>query len=436
MVGLRKKLAHLTPEQVDDLVTRYYEGEKLASLIEAFNIDAKPAGLVHLLPPVVHKDLPCPYCPDKNLISKRPARTYAPRRPETPHCPGCGHRHAEWCLCKPCRATADAARRESDKKKRQVIEATYTREHALPPPEDLTLQDAVFLMAIARHAATENLSTLKPYYEYASTLAPLPDCQHDIITHLYDRGLLAISSGSEINAFDFDEAVTDIKSHNPAWVLWAFLPGLDVEEKREYLNRLKTLVSGGDWPDGWSRDVPTLWHSIVINECLQQFVLLLAERRDKQQSIDPKTRALFDALLVDFPPSRIFYLTWSAVKDTSDDMVKKYIPYRNRKAMSLKAIERKADKAKAGRRTLPDFGRDKRCPQTILSATFFNDFLKLGNAAFEAVPPRWDGSCNGTLDIDQGGSQAADSPCPGHYAVYQALTPTTTPTSAPDPACS
>ncbi len=50
-MALHKKLAHLTPEQVDDLVRRYNEGEKLVSLTEAFNIDAKPAGLVHLLPP-------------------------------------------------------------------------------------------------------------------------------------------------------------------------------------------------------------------------------------------------------------------------------------------------------------------------------------------------------------------------------------------------
>ena len=431
MTALHKKLAHLTPEQVDDLIKRYYEGEKLASLVEAFNIDAKPAGLVHLFPPLVHKDLPCPYCPDKNLISKRPARTSAPRRPETPHCPGCRHRHAEGCPCKPCRAKADAARRESDNKKRQVIEATYTREHDVPPQEDLTLQDAVFLMAIARHAATDDLGHLKPYYEYASTLAPLPECRHDIITHLYDRGLLAISPGSEINAFDFDEAVTEIKRHTPAWVLWAFLPGLEVEEKRGYLNRLKTLVSGGDWPDGWSRDVPALWHSIVKNECLQQFVLLLAERGDKQQSIDPTTHALFDRLLADFPPSRVFCLTWSAVKDTSDDMAKKYTLYRNRKAMSLKAIERKADKAKAGGRVLRHFERDRRCPQTDVSATFFNDFLKLGNAAFETVPPRWDGNSNGTVDIDQGGPQAADSPCPGQHAVHQALEPTRPPVRAP-----
>ena len=244
-MALHKKLAHLTPEQVDDLITRYNEGENLTSLTEAFSIDAKPVGLVHLFPPVIHKDLPCPYCPDTNLISKRPARTSAPRHPETPRCPGCGHRHAERCPCKPCRTKADAARRESERKKRQVIEATYTRKHDIPPQEDLTLQDAVFLLAIARHAETENLSYLKPHHTYKTTLAPLPECQHDIITHLYDRGLIAICPGREIDAFEFDEAVTDIKSHNPAWVLWAFLPGLDVEEKRGYLNRLKTLVSFG-----------------------------------------------------------------------------------------------------------------------------------------------------------------------------------------------
>ena len=431
-MALHKKLAHLTPEQVNALIKRYNEGEKLPSLIEAFNIDAKPAGLVQLLPPVDHKDLPCPYCPDKNLISKRPARTSAPRHPETPHCPGCGHRHAEWCPCKPCRAKAEAQRRESDKKKRQVIEATYTRGHDLPPPEYLTLQDAVFLMAIARQAATDDLAYLKPYHEYAKTLAPLPDCRHDIITHLYERGLIAICPGSDVDAFDFDEAITEIICHDITTVEWTFLPGLDVEEKREYLNRLKTLVSEGDWPDGWSRDVPALWRYVVKNECLEYFVYLLAQRRCKLNPIDQKTHALFDSLLVDFSPSRIFNLCWRGVTKTTDDFARKDIPYYYKKnAMFLRAVQRKADQAKAAGWNLGHFERHYHCPQTDVSATFFNDFLKLGNAAFEAVPPRWDGNCNGPVDIDQGDPQAADSPCLGQHAVHQAVTPATTPTRPP-----
>ena len=388
-MALHRKLAHLTPGQVEDLVKRYNEGEKLTSLTEAFNINAKPSGLVHLFPPLVHKDLPCPYCPDTNLISKRPARTPGSNHDDPPHCPGCGHRHAEWCPCNPCRAKADAERRESDKKKRQVIEATYTREHDIPPQEELTLQDAVFLLAIARHTEAENLSYLKPYHTYTTALAPLPDCQHAIITHLYEWALIAISPGSDVNAFEFDEALTDIKRHNPARVLWAFLPGLGAEEKREYLSRLKTLAGSGDWPDGWNRDVPALWHYIVKNECLENFVYLLAERGCKQDSIDQKTRALFDALLMDFSPSRIFNLCWKGVTKTTDDFARKNIPYRNRsKDRFINAIQRKADQAKAAGWRLGHFERNYHCPQTILSATFFNDFLKLGDSAFEIIPPR------------------------------------------------
>ena len=62
-MALHRKLAHLTPGQVEDLVKRYNEGEKLTSLTEAFNINAKPSGLVHLFPPLVHKDLPLSLLP-------------------------------------------------------------------------------------------------------------------------------------------------------------------------------------------------------------------------------------------------------------------------------------------------------------------------------------------------------------------------------------
>ena len=429
---LHKKLAHLTPEQVDDLVKRYNDDEKLTSLIEAFNIDAKPAGLVHLFPPVVHKDLPCPYCPDTNLISKRPARTYEPLQPEPPRCPMCRHRHADWCPCKPCRAKADAARCESDKKKRQVIEATYTREHDIPPPEDLTLQDAVFLMALARHAATDDLGYLKPYYDYDNTLAPLPDCRHDIIAHLYERGLIAICPDSNVEAFEFDEALTEIKRCRTSRARWVFLPGLEGEEKSEYLNRLRVLVSGGDWPDGWSRDVPALWHCIVKNECLEHFVHLLAQRGCKEHPIDQKTLALFDGLLVDFAPSRIFNLCWRGVTKTTDDIARKNTPYYyKRKDMFIRSIQRKADQAKTKGWDLKHFERNYHCPQTDVSATFFNDFLKLGNSAFEMVPPRWEGRCSGTVNIDQSGSHVADSPEPGYSAIYQAVKPTPPSASTP-----
>ena len=413
-MALHKKLAHLTPEQVVDLVRRYNEGEKLTYLVEAFNIDARPAGLVHLLPPIVHQDLLCFYCQDTHLISKRPARTFTPHRSVPPHCPECGHRTGDCCRCKPCWEKEQAERRLSEKKKRDLIDAICTRQVDVPSPEDLTLRDAVCLLALARHAVTDDLGYLKPYYDFDKTLAPLPECRQDILSHLYQRGLIAISPDSDVRAFVCDPAVTIITRYESAWVLWVFLPGLEGENKRDYLKRLKTLVSAGDWPAGWSRDVFDLWHVIVKNECLAYFESLLEEGECEPYPLDRTTRALFDALLVDFPPSRIFNLCWKGVTKTIDDCARENIPCINRSPdMFIRAIQRKADEAKAQGRALPHFGRNYHCPQTDVSATFFNDFLRLGDNAFEIIPPRPDGRCGGPINIDQYGPQATESPGSG-----------------------
>ena len=407
---LHKKLAHLTPEQVDDLVTRYNDDEKLASLVEAFNIDAKPAGLVHLLPPVVHKNLLCFYCKDTNLISKRPARTFEPRRPEPPHCPECGHTPADWCPCKPCREKDKAERRLMEKKKQDLLDATSTREIDVPSPEDLTLRDAVFLLALVRNAVTDGLGYLKPVSEFAKSLAPLYGGRCDILLHLYQRGLIAISPGNDVRAFVFDPAVTEIADLDPSRVLWTFLPGLEEAGKRGYLKRLKTLVNAGDWLEGSSREVVELWHDIVKNECVAYFWYLLDERECDPHPLDQKTHALFDRLLVDFPLSRIFDLCRQVVTKTIDDFNRNNTPYLDRSIYEfIDAIQKTADEAKAQGRELTYTDRIDDYPQTDVSATFFNDFLRLGNNAFEIIPPRPDRSCRGRINIDQSGSLAADS---------------------------
>ena len=410
MIALHKKLAHLTPEQVDDLVKRYNEGEKLASLVEAFNIDAKPAGLVHLLPPVVHKDLLCFYCQDANLISKRPARTFEPSHPVVPHCPECGHTPADGCPCKPCREKDKAERRLKEKKKQDLLDATSTREIDVPSPEDLTLRDAVFLLALARHAVTDDLAYLKPYYDFANSLAPLYGFQSDILLHLYRRDLIAISPGNDVRAFVFDPAVTKIRPLDLSRVLWTFLPGLEEAGKRGYLKRLKTLISAGDWLEGSSRDVFELWHDIVKNECVAYFLDLLDERECDPCPVDEQTYALFDRLLVDFPPSRIFNLCRQVATKTIDDFNRNNIPYLERSIyVFIDAIQKTADEAKAQGRELTYTDRIYDCPKTDVRATFFNDFLRLGNNAFEIIPPRPDGRYGGAVNIDQSYSQATDS---------------------------
>ena len=117
---VHEKLAHLTPEQLDDLMERYQGKEKVAVLIEEFGIDTSPGSLIYLFPPILHEDLFCQYCKDTNLVSNRARRTDYASSSQTPHCPECGHENSEQCsvwklqgereFCK----REEAAQRQSD----------------------------------------------------------------------------------------------------------------------------------------------------------------------------------------------------------------------------------------------------------------------------------------------------------------------------------
>ncbi len=382
----------MTPEQLDDLINRYYGKEKVPALIEEFGIDTSPGKLIYLFPPIPHEDLFCHYCKDTNLVSNRAPRTGYSSRSQTPYCPECGHKNSERCLCKICIEKENLAHEEAAERQSDIIAAAYTREVETPSVDNITLKDAVLILALARHSLTEDMRFVEPFNTDEVALAPLYECQNDIVTHLSAKGLITISPDSPVDAFIFDPAETCLTGYVPGKVLWEFLPGLDTGDKCDYIKSLQTVAGEDEWPEGWRADVPTLWHHIAKYECLEFFLHLLAQRGYLPYTIGAKTHTTFDNLLADFPVSRIFNLSWMAVRDTIDYIARKNIPRNRGKNIFIGAIQRKADKAKAEGWELKHFRQNFSYPQTVVSATFFNLFLELRGSAFETVPPRIDGA--------------------------------------------
>ena len=389
---LHEKLAHLTPEQLDDLIDRYYGKEKLATLIKEFGIDTSPSYLIYLFPTILHKDLFCPYCKDTNLVSNRAPRTGYSSRSQTSYCPECGHDNSERCWCDICIEKANFASQEAAQRQNDIIEAAYTREFEIPSVDNITLKDAVFILALARHSRSEDLRFVEPFNKDKIALAPLYEFQNEIVTHLSTKGFIKISSDSPVYAFIFDPAETYIDAHYPAMVMWEFLPGLSVENKCDYLKSLQAIANEDQWSVGWLSDIPKLWHLIAKYECLEYFIHLLAQRGYQSYTIGENTHTTFENLLEDFPVSRIYNLSWMAVRDITDYIVRENISKQQEKNIFIGAIQRKAEKTKVEGWELKHFGRDLNCPQTAVSSTFFNLFLELGDSAFETVPPKIDGT--------------------------------------------
>ena len=326
MIEVHKKLAHLTSQQLNDLIDRYQNGaDKISDLIKEFNIDAIPSQLISLFPPIKHDDLVCSYCKDTNLMSKVKGRSTSLYYSNAPYCPECGHQNHEGCCCENCTAEADYQRWQKEQNKRRIIESEYTHKFDVPVINKITLKEAVFLLALVRHSLAEDLRFVEPFNHDEIALAPLFEFKSEIVKCLYAKGFIAISSESPIDAFVFDPTETNIDAYYPARVLWNFLPGLSVEGKRDYLKELQAIVKSDEWPEGWRSDIPNLWHQIAKYECLEYFLYLLEQRDFKIDKIGEKTHATFERLLEDFSVSRIYNLSWMAVRDTTDYIVKESI---------------------------------------------------------------------------------------------------------------
>ena len=276
---------------------------------------------------------------------------------------------------------------KAERRKREIIEENYTQETKIPTADQITLRDAVFILACVRHSLTEDLSFVKPFDDDEIPLAPLHDFQNKIVMHLYAKDYITISPESPVDAFEFNTEDSCIEGYYPTKVLWEFLPSLNIEDKRKFLKELQTIVKGEEWPDDWQSDIAKLWHQIAKYECLEYFLYLLEKRDFHIDKIGEKTHATFESLLEDFSVSRVFNISWMAVRDTTDYIAQEKISRGHGKNIFIGAIQRKAERAKAEGWELKHSRRDFNCPQTVISSTFFNLFLKTGDKGFETAPP-------------------------------------------------
>ena len=195
-----------------------------------------------------------------------------------------------------------------------------------------------------------------------------------------------VNPDSRTEAFVFDDELTIAHSYYPTKVGWLFLPGLDLADKRQFIRNLTTTIDS-DWPDAWKSDLPRLWRDIVKAEAFEYFFHMLDQRGYQIENIGEKTHAVFEFLIERFPLSKMCNLIWQAVRDTTDYNVKNSIPNYQGKNNFVGAIQRKAERYIAQGWDLKDARRDFNCPQTWISSTFFDAFIKVGERGFTSLPP-------------------------------------------------
>ncbi|HLZ17192.1 MAG TPA: hypothetical protein VKQ08_09135, partial [Cyclobacteriaceae bacterium] len=94
-----KGLDHLSENEIQSLIDRYYKNEKTADLLDEFKLTIKPTELVKLFPPK-SLETKCPYCSSNMVVKYRARGSFSN---ESPECPVCKHKEDRTCWCKGCR---------------------------------------------------------------------------------------------------------------------------------------------------------------------------------------------------------------------------------------------------------------------------------------------------------------------------------------------
>lgn len=383
---MHPKLSHLRPEQLQNLIHRYYNTkEKIPDLIKEFNLEVRSSSLAGLFPPEIHEDLFCPYCENTNLITKRGSRNLYSFN-KTPQCSKCGHEHQIRCICKNCQAKEKQLRSSAEQTKRAIIHAAYDIRKTPIPAKNLNLHGLLYVTALVSHSLSEDLKFVEPF-KSEPPFAPTAYFANQIIQALRTPNMIRISPDSPLNAFEFDKDEKKVDSYYPVKVTWEFLPTLTILEKKNYLKELGEILLN-DWMDQLPLEIIKIWRQIAKYECIEYFLFLLKQRNFHIEEVGEKTDTVFETLLENFSVSKIFNLTWQAVRDSSDYIMRKSLPRYHGKNIFIGAIQRKAEKALAEKWDIRGIRRDHECPQSVISSTFFDLFCKLGEKAFEMTIPK------------------------------------------------
>ena len=258
----------------------------------------------------------------------------------------------------------------------------------LREPTEISLKDAIYILSLVRHSLSDDLKTVSPFHLGRVLLAPSYEFQNEITQHLYSKELIYISEKSDVNAFIFNDELTEADSYYPKMVIWNFLPGNTNEDKRNFISQLEELVSVGPWPDTWGDSKDILWKHIAKMECFEYFKHLIKQRNFEIKAFGDKTHTVFENILRNFSIGQTFNLSWQTVRDTTDYIVKEGLPKYKANNMFIGALQRKADKYLAEGWNLKHSRRDYECSQSVVSSTFFNLFLGLGDSVLETTLPK------------------------------------------------
>lgn len=367
-------LSHLSKQQIEQLMTRYYAGEKTTDLIKEYDIKTTPGALYTHFPPKVAKNK-CVYC-DLHLETKWPSKSGS-YKPE-PSCPKCGHSEVKACNCKNCREKKEILNMQNNQSKREKIEQVYAINYEnLLDSDQLPLLEQVYLAALLRVGVSEDLSTILPVEAYINQLAPTRELSDEIVMSLANKKIINVHPSSPLSGFK-----DGVENYPNIYFIHHVCYYVNVDAPVEFLmNPLRSTFQQD--PDFCYR----LWRLVALEES-KQYLLYRMQKVNFPFKIGEKTIAVLEDLLNHFSVGQIQSLIYRAVGNATRYYQENRISKQQAANTVVSSLQKMGEKALASNWDLNSFKRNYDLPQTSISQVVFDRILEIGNKGFDICPSK------------------------------------------------
>lgn len=396
-----KKLAHLSPEEIERLYERYINGEKSEYLVILYGIDVKPRYLYAIFPPVRLEYITCPKC-NIPMYAKRRSKSQVGDHAPSIKCETCEHREfdpkdplIQKCYCSHCKKSRLKADKANERTTRKNIRYSQgSGRHFTLAYDRVSILHKIVLLSWGRlqgFPLDHKPHLLLPLEKGAckTRLVPTDDLAQELVTGLRDSHVI-IAPDTPIALFSQGGNHSEESVGNSRWQVNISLEGNARATLSEILEAIAEEFSHGIKP-AWKSSIEDLIFRLAT-ETVMQHILIWSEKYSVRFAALPSTREVVGELLSNFSVAEILYFANLAVE----------------KAHLLYVSGKIADKRHAGN-TIPQkilslgqrslkgnwdryaYSRDVSAPQSKMSEILYSEVFKNPEADFYKCPRlHWD----------------------------------------------
>ena len=386
------EVKHLSEQEIEVLYQRYLAGEKTSDLMTEYKIPVAVRSLLKVLPPLLSKELKCPYC-DLPMWVKRHARG-TPESLRSPfQCVRCEHRiypqgpygrHMA-CSCTTCYKVRQQALAAQVQRDRDELMGQYGARSEPVAYASLGFVQKLTLLAVLEGGkpGADSIAPLDAFTR-SESLAPSEAISEDLLKKFHETGVLRVDPESDIHAF---ERAAGCRIRNYLAVRWQPNVALEAGQcsTRDALYRALYKDLSGSVQLAWKSELYSLMFNLAREESLA-YIRVLAGEVNFVFGAENRAESVVGQLLQDFSVSQIYYFARVAVKNAAHFYATGNSKGRNHASNTIPGNMLSTAQNALADNWRKSAYRDPRVPQSALHRLLYDVVLKDNGAGFSKSP--------------------------------------------------